>query len=264
MDRIRRVHFIELINKEIRLQGGNKLSEIWSFALWVMISSFIGMGIGGVIGNIICSFLKRSIYYVYSCCGGMITGLLLLEMIPHSLHYYGWFGVTAGMINGYVLMIWFESQLHKHFHASDKKILPYFLFMAIMLHSIPFGLNIGLHAGSASYAVSSFLMAFILHQIPEGVALIAAFKAVKMSDWLFIVMMLVLAVTFGASIWAGHEWSVESIKLNALLAGGAIGSFCYVTVNEFLGKSIRELPFRHFAFFFLIGILSIKIYLFVL
>ncbi|WP_377918536.1 ZIP family metal transporter [Bacillus songklensis] len=240
------------------------MSGVWNFALWAMVSSFVGMGIGGVVGKIICSFLKRSVYYVYSCCGGMITGLLLMEMVPHSIHYYGGLGVAAGMFNGYVFMKLIESQLHKHFYASDEALLPYFLFMAIILHSIPFGLNIGLNAGYTAYATSSFLLAFILHQIPEGVALIAALKAVKMSDWLFIVMMLVLAAAFGVSIWAGHELNIESVKLNALLTGGSIGSFCYVTMNEFLRKSIKGLSFAHFAFFFLVGIFSIKIYLLVL
>ncbi len=199
---------------------------------------------------------------MYSCCGGMLFGLLGLEIIPHSLHYYHTTGILIGMINGYIIMVLLESHLHKHTHSAHEQLGPFLLFMAIALHTIPAGLNIGITIGYESFLTTSFLTAFILHQVPEGVALIVSLSASKVNEWFFLCIILLLAGTLGMSVLAGNEIQMESVKLNALLAGTAIGTFGYVTINEMLWKSFREMSLFRFAGTALLGLLLIKMYLF--
>lgn len=241
--------------------GGYKLSGAEGFALWLMTASLAGLGIGGVVGKLVCSLFKGSVHYVFSCCGGMLLGLLCLEIIPHSLHYYHPTGVVIGIINGYILMILFESYLHKHMHSVHERLAPFLLFTAIGLHTIPAGLNIGMTIGYDSFLTTSFLTAFILHQVPEGVALMLSFSAAKVNDWFFLIIVLLLAGILGVSMLAGNGVQMESVKLNALLAGTAIGTFGYVTINEMLWKSFREMNFLRFAGTVLLGLLLIKMYL---
>lgn len=244
------------------MEGGYKLSGAGGFTVWLMAASLVGLGVGGIAGKLICSLLKGSVHYVYSCCGGMLLGLLCLEIIPHSLHYYHTTGVVIGIINGYVLMVLFESYIHKHLHSAHEQLWPFLLFVAIGFHTIPAGLNIGITIGYDSFLTTSFLIAFILHQVPEGVALMVSFSAAKINEWIFVCVALLLAGTLGVSVLAGNEMQMESVKLNALLAGTAIGTFGYVTVKEMLWKSFREMAFLRFTSTVLLGLLLIKIYLF--
>lgn len=229
--------------------------------MWLMVASLAGLGIGGVVGKLVCSLFKGSAHSVYSCCGGMLFGLLYWEIIPHSIHYYHITGVAVGIINGYILMVLFESYLHKHVHSSHEQLGPFLLFIAIAFHTIPAGLNIGITIGYDSFLTTSFLTAFILHQVPEGVALMVSFSAAKVNEWFFLCIALLLAGALGVSILAGNEMQMESVKLNALLAGTAIGTFGYVTINEMLWKSFHQMNFLRFAGTALLGLLLIKTYL---
>lgn len=238
------------------------MAGIGGFTVWLMAASLAGLGIGGVIGRVVCSLFKGSVHYVYGCCGGMLLGLLCLEIIPHSIHYYHATGLLIGMINGYVLMIFIESSLHKRIHSVHETFLPFFLFIAIVLHNIPSGLNLGMNLGYDSFPTKSYLTAFILHQVPEGVALIVSLSAAKVNHWVFVLITMLLAGTLGLSILAGNDIKMESVKFNALLTGAAIGTFCYVTINEILLKAFRKLTFLHFVSALLLGLLCINIYLF--
>jgi ZIP family zinc transporter len=231
------------------------------FTVWLMTASLLGLGAGGMIGKLVCAVCKGGIHYVYSCCGGMLFGLLCFEIIPHSLHYYHLTGVAVGMVNGYLFMVLLESYLHKHTVAHER-LWPFLLFIALALHTIPSGLSIGVTMGYSSFLTSSFLMALIIHQVPEGVALMVSLSAGKWNEWFFLLIALLLAATLGISMLAGHEIQVESVKMNALLAGTAIGTFGYVTINDMLWKSFRELNFLQFIGTTLLGLLVIKLYFF--
>lgn len=238
------------------------MSNIGNFTTLVMVSSFLGICFGGLIGKLIFTWFKGNVYYVYSCCGGMLVGLLLLELIPHSLHNYRAFGIIVGIAIGYALMMVIEAFLHSNHHSKQKLSTPIFLLIALIFHTIPVGLNLGINAANDNFPTSSFLTAFILHQVPEGVALIASFAAIKMNEISFGFMVVLLVLILGASVLIGKELRIESLKFNTLLTGGAIGSFSYVTINEFLWKSTQELKRHHFILAVLTGFGLIKLYLF--
>ena len=231
----------------------------------LLLTSFVGISFGGVIGKITISYMKERIEFFYVGCGGMLLGLLIFELVPHTFHQYDQLGISIGILAGISFMIILDVIIHKsELHSSKIKdsLRPlFFLVVAIAFHNLPTGLALGSNLSGTSVTDSSFFTAIALHQIPEGMALMISLLMANTNGIFLLFMALFLAGMLGLSTLLGGELSKQSLKFNTLLMGSAIGTLGFVTINEILWKSIQKMNMMYFLLFVVLGMMVIKVYL---
>ncbi len=220
--------------------------------------SVIGLGVGGLLSNSINRFFPKNLPYIYVICGGVLVGILMFDLIPHTLTKYDNKGLFIGFVTGYVVMLLIDHILHlKDKKASSNNALK-LLVTAIFFHHIIMGFSYGAITLSDNY---SFLTAIILHQIPEGIAIMITLLVTKMKEFSFFFIIAILSVVFGVSAILGATFHDKAKSVDTLLTGNAIGTLFFVTINEIIAKSKKHFGWMPLLLMIIIGMLLIQIYL---
>ncbi|KRG13963.1 hypothetical protein ACA30_13655 [Virgibacillus soli] len=224
-------------------------------------ASIIGLGGGGLLTRIISHFIPRKLPHIFVICGGMLVGIILFEMLPHSIMEYDIKGIIIGLLTGYVIMQLIDYILHssEDTYVSHKALG--FLITGLFFHHIIMGFSYGAATLSNS---KPFLTAIMLHQIPEGIAIMTALLLARLSVWFYLNMIIILSVTLGVSALLGETVKGTSFRIDTLLTGIAIGTLVFVTFHEIIGKSKNNFKWRTLGIMILIGMGLIKIYLLML
>ncbi|MCY8234238.1 hypothetical protein [Priestia endophytica] len=85
-------------------------------------------------------------------------------------------------------------------------------------------------------------IATILRQIPEGMAIMAVLSIAKVPQLCFLFIIVFLSLSWGGSLWMGESVQVSSLKLQALLTGGAMGTLSFVIFHEIISKVLVQKP----------------------
>ncbi len=103
-------------------------------------------------------------------CGGFLVGLLVLDIIPTSVHMYKSFGIILGIIIGYLMFKVLSSLFHPA-HSQNPSV--YLLAFAMIIHTIPISLTVGNLLGNSALGIT-ITASIILHHLPEGFAVSTA------------------------------------------------------------------------------------------
>jgi zinc transporter, ZIP family len=212
--------------------------ELLMMGLFVMSFVFIGTWTGG--GVLWFSknrlVLKKDI--IILVCGGILIGLLVLEIIPEAFSNFEKKGLLLGLLAGVIVMLLVDHL----FHPVNKT--PFFLLcIAFVLHNVPTGIGLGIYLNQDEGKLfsSPFLVAMFFHHIPEGLALMASAIYANVSFLLFTFVTFLLAFLFGVSATFGNTFfEFQNVRASTLLMGSSIGTLCFITFHEFLGKSLRK------------------------
>lgn len=112
------------------------------------------------------------------------------------------------------------------------------------------------HADSAI----PFLIAIVVHHIPEGLALIIPFLFTKHKYVSFLLTTLLLSLILGTGTVFGILMEGKALHLQGLIMGSAIGSLGYVTIHEMLWKAKKQLSFLTFLMWTTGGFLLIIVF----
>lgn len=233
---------------------------LWSFYIFVFI--FLGTLSGGMAVMLISKVLNKNSFYLNLFCGGILAGLLGFDLIPELMSNYRPVGIMAGISLGIFFMLLMDRFIHnsKHDQIQHPEIFM-LLFLALLFHSIPTGIALGINFDGDHFEDSTLLGAILVHHIPEGMVMMVSvmYSNLKLKTfWLFC---LLLSLAVGMNTYLGITLDFQSIKLRTMFMGIAIGTLGYVTFYEILWKGLKE----HFTIKMFItamlGIIFLRFYL---
>lgn len=204
---------------------------------------FLGTLVGGYLTLLINKKLRFNHVYINVFCGGLLLGIIILDLIPETLHQLDPLGIFIGISAGIILVFLIDRVVHRYKHNSKVGVFSFILLIfALYLHSVPTGIALGLNMGDGYLPNSLFATAIILHHIPEGVIIMAAMIHHQIKPVFLGSICFVLSLIVGLNFFIGLSISIDSLKLYTIITGAAIGTLCYVTFYEILWKSFQSQP----------------------
>lgn len=209
-------------------------------SLFIMMLIFMGALSGGIAAKFISHFLKKDYLYLQVFCGGILAGLLGFDVIPETLENYRPLGIYAGLSIGALFMIIMDRYVHHGKHASFERPNMYMiLFIALLFHSIPTGVALGMSFQNEQFQQPSLFTAILVHHIPEGVVLMISVLVSNVKARIFWILCLLLSFSVGITTYSGMTIQTDSVKVQTLFLGAAIGTLSYVAFYEILWKGFR-------------------------
>ncbi|MFJ8237788.1 ZIP family metal transporter [Ureibacillus sp. NPDC094379] len=207
-----------------------------------MFLTAIGFTIGGLIALFLKEFHKR-ISIIYSLCTGYILGLIVFDIAPSSIEQGNTRIFLLGLLIGAILFSFLHEEVHS-FTRNQVKQNPYLntallLALSISIHNFPVGIAMG--SNEAMGHNNSMIYLLILHNIPEGVALITPLLLgeIRARTWLTITCIILIPVGIGILLGSSLEYFFPP-SFWALVLSFAIGIMLSVTIKEMLFVAIKK------------------------
>ncbi|MEK4009693.1 MULTISPECIES: ZIP family metal transporter [Peribacillus] len=217
------------------------MTEGLKVSLFIMMMIFLGTGLGGLATKYVEGVLRRNYRLLHMFCGGLLVGLLGLEIFPETISDYDSLGILAGFSSGIVFMLFMDHILHNmkgvHFEKPQMYI---FLFLALFIHSIPTGLALGMSFQDQQLQNSALFSAILIHHFPEGMVMMVSVMVSNANPKVFWVFSFLLSLAVGTTSYLGMTINTGSIKIQTLLLGAALGTLSYVTLYEILWKGASD------------------------
>lgn len=238
------------------------MERLW-IPMIVTFFSFGGLLLGGAVGIATRQLIEEKMHRLYALCGGILLGLLSLEIIPETFASYEIIGPILGIAIGILVMSLLDNYCHHPMiHTKDQQAWQTFLFLsfAIFIHNLPSGFALGTAFINHNDSALPFLLAIVIHHIPEGLALIIPFLFTKHKYISFLLTTLLLSLILGTGTVFGILMEGKALHLQGLIMGSAIGSLGYVTIHEMLWKAKKQLSFLTFLMWATSGFLLITVF----
>ncbi|PFA22921.1 MULTISPECIES: ZIP family metal transporter [Bacillus cereus group] len=238
------------------------MERLW-IPMIVTFFSFGGLLLGGAVGLATRQLIEEKMHCLYALCGGILFGLLSLEIIPETFSSYEVIGPMLGITMGIFIMSLLDNYCHHPImHKTDKQAWQTFLFLsfAIFIHNMPSGFALGTAFTSHNETAIKFLFAIVIHHIPEGLALIIPFLFTHHKYISFLLTILLLSIILGTGTLFGIMMKGNALHLQGLIMGSAIGSLGYVTIHEMLWKAKKFLSPVLFLAWSISGFLLIAVF----
>ncbi|PEB50517.1 zinc uptake transporter [Bacillus pseudomycoides] len=238
------------------------MERLW-IPMIVTFFSFGGLLLGGAVGLATRQLIEEKMHRLYALCGGILLGLLSLEIIPETFSNYKIMGPILGVFIGILIMSLLDNYFHHPMiHKKDQQAWQTFLFLsfAIFIHNLPSGFALGSAFINHNESAIPFLLAIVIHHIPEGLALIIPFLFTRHTYISFLLTILLLSIILGTGTIFGIMMDGKAIHLQGLIMGSAIGSLGYVTIHEMLWKAKKHLSVLPFLSWSISGFLLITIF----
>ena len=230
-----------------------------TISLWITGLIFGGSILGGGLVRILHPIIKEKYFYLNIFCGGMLAGLIAFDLIPETMNEYQHIGLIAGASAGILLMLAADNFLHAFNHSAIKRPEVFLmLFIALVIHSIPSGMALGLNYDETK---DSLIRAVVVHHVPEGIVVMASVIYSKLNISFFWIVCGLISITVGINVYLGLTLNLHSLKGSTIFMGAAIGTLSYVTFYEILWKGYKKHPSWMMLGTLLIGIFAIKIFL---
>lgn len=226
--------------------------------------AFGGLLLGGTVGVFAKQIIEEKKYLLYAFCGGILMGLLFLELVPETFASYHPTGPALGLVFGLLLMYILDTYFHS---SAENRGQPQasqaflFLSLAICIHNIPTGIAIGSSVSANEAAAASLLLAVIFHHIPEGLALVIPFSFTRFKLSAFICTIFLLSFVLGAGTFIGSSIPFRTNHLQGIIMGSAIGTISYVALHEMLWKAMQKVRFFPFISYTLAGMIIVRLYI---
>ena len=221
------------------------------------LGSLLGLLVGGGLLKIVSYVVQGRIQFMYAICGGILLGLLLFDILPSTWHIYDLQGVSLGIVAGYIIMLCIDLFLHKQNSEISPLQALILLTIAIFFHNVITGITFGI---TDIHQSTSVFVATILHQIPEGMAIMTVLSVAKVPQLFFLLIVAFLSLSLGGSLLIGESVQASSLKLQALSTGGAIGTLSFVIFHEVIGKAVTHFRRLHVWMLIGLGVLIIYVY----
>lgn len=216
------------------------MTHIWFIGF---VSTFAGIGVGGVIATLINGF-KRSIGTIYAVCTGLILGLLSFEIVPEAIQLGNWVVFALGFLVGVIIFELIHMGFHKNpviSKGSRKQHnlrIGLFLALIISIHNFPVGVFLG--TSEHSQFSLALLQALILHNIPEGMILFTPLFMARIRFYLLFLLSIIIAVPVAIGAFIGEMIGMQNQLLWAFLISLTVGTIYMITIKEILPESIRQ------------------------
>ncbi|RFU62699.1 ZIP family metal transporter [Bacillus sp. V59.32b] len=216
------------------------MAEELKASIYIILFILMGALAGGVSAKLLSIFFKGNYRYLQIFCGGMIAGLLALDVVPEIIKHYRPIGIFTGVSIGVLFMLLLDRYLHQErSHSFQRPSLFIMLFLALIIHSIPTGIALGMSFHNQHFQDESLLAVILLHHIPEGMVMMITVLVSNVKDRIFVFSCVLLSISIGITTFIGMNIDSDSIKLHTLFLGAAIGTLCYVIFHEILWNGFK-------------------------
>lgn len=210
--------------------------------IWIFSASLIGLSLGGFLAVVLVG-LRNNKSTVILFSGGMILGILLLEIIPEALeenHILLLIGIIIS-IAFYIIVHDLLDRLKfikKESNNSKSLKAGLIIVASLLMHNFPLGVTASNQLLEGNRA---FLVAVLIHNIPEGVILVSPLLSAGLP---FIkVITLIICVTIPTTIGAFSSMNdivgVETV-IQIVFLGISIGMLLSVALKEMIIPYIKE------------------------
>ncbi len=209
---------------------------------------FFSVSIGGGVAWLVSKLFQSSTAGLSLLCGGFLVGLLALDIIPSALKMYKSFGIILGVLIGFLFFLVLRNLVHP---STARNPSVYLLMIALLIHTIPLSMTIGSLMENSIVGIT-ITASVILHHLPEGFALTAAFLSQGKKPWKLFLCFLGLSIFFSLFIWIGHYINL-STKEQGVLMGISIGLIAATSISEFILLNVKVVPAWSFITYILLG-----------
>ncbi|WP_339215088.1 ZIP family metal transporter [Ornithinibacillus sp. FSL M8-0202] len=234
---------------------------------FIWLSGVIASALGISAGGGLAWFMKRihgSVSFLYSLCGGLIIGLLFIEMIPKSIQLGGWVIFALGTATGVILYLCIHRVINMITLVTNtqRKVLllrtGVLLTISIAMHNFPVGLALGAAIGTE--IGKPMLLTILLHNIPEGVIIFTPLflAGYGFFTWLVITAVLTVPVAIGSLL--GLFITAEVPFLFAFMINLAISMIFIVAVKEMVWEAMKKSSIWYGLLVSLFGITLVYMY----
>ncbi|MCK9536901.1 MAG: ZIP family metal transporter [Bacilli bacterium] len=217
----------------------------------------LGTGLGAFLGIF---WGLKTIGKTMAFTGGLMIGIVFLDLLPESLACGNLFIVTISLFIGIFFVALISELISTKDNVQNQNKSALFkvgivLMIAMALHNFPEGMAIG-SSGAVDFE-SGLLVAFMitLHDIPEGMAIAAPLVAghIKKTKVFFLTIISGISTILGTlfGLWVGR---LSDFGLAFCLASAG-GAMLYIVFGELIPKANQELKDKNSAFITIIGII---------
>ncbi len=197
----------------------------------------IAAGLGTVMGAVLIFFKKhwtaKSLAFFLGLAAGVMTAVVIFDMLPTALLYSGVVNAISGIILGFIIML-----IGDYFVAAKKSGthsllgLGYLIMLGIAMHDLPEGMAIAL--GDIMKSQTGFVIALGIgiHNIPEGMAIAVPLVMAGMKKKFIFLQLLVLSLITPLGTIVGICLIYILPSLMPLLLGLASGIMGYLVVFQ--------------------------------
>lgn len=146
----------------------------FSTLMWISVGAGLCTLLGALLMFVRRSWTDRNLALFLGLAAGVMTAVVVFDMLPSALAYPRYGGTLGGLAAGLLLMSLNQKGLVRFFSGdSGIKGLGYMIMIGIALHDLPEGMAIALGAEMKVRTAMVIALGISLHNIPEGMAIAA-------------------------------------------------------------------------------------------
>lgn len=205
-------------------------------------------GLGTCLGALFVIILGRmrpgTLALMLGLAAGIMTAIIIFDLLPSSLRYGHPAGVLAGFIGGIVIMLALESSINMLHPANQQEWnylkTGYLIATGIALHDVPEGLAIAAGFATVGQLGPHLALAIGLHNIPEGMAVAAPLRRGGLGAGRVLAINFFISLITPAGTFLGLALTEYSRALTGPLLAFAAGAMTYIVIGELVPASRRN------------------------
>lgn len=217
----------------------------WEALLWSLLAGVGGTLAGALIPVSVRGRGEKLLSALMAFTAGFMAALVFLDVLPESLDSTGQIWITllvtlagAGIV--FLAGILLDRKAGEHRH-DDSVDLP-------DLHSA--------EGKRELYVGFSLMTALILHNIPEGIAMSAAFYRAGVKRWLGVVIAASTGLALSAGALIGYFVSNISGVLTGICLALSAGAMLYIIFDDMLAEAYARTKCKKVAVLAILGIIA--------
>lgn len=233
--------------------------------IWQSVIAGLATVLGAVTVAAIGNPSERILASFLGFAGGVMTAVVVFDLIPSALDYGSLLTTTAGFLLGLIIMFLLDVLIGRfpglsHTETSEKKTrllkMGYLIAVGIALHDLPEGIAIAVSYTAEENLGLLIALAIGLHNIPEGMATATPLSMGGMSKKGIFLTCLVISIFTPLGTCLGLLMITVNPHLICLLLALAGGTMAFIVKNELMPESHRRHP-NYARLGFALGVLII-------
>jgi len=231
---------------------------------FILLISVLGPIIGSLIG-VLKRPSKRVMYNMLSFAGGVMLTISFTQLIPESIALSSVITCALGVALGALVMYGLDRALpHIHpelcspEHGRSLKRTALYLLIGIFLHNFPEGMAIAIGSASGMKTGVVVALAIGIHNIPEGICTSAPYyRATRKRLKAFLLSSSTALPIIAGFFFASALYHILPTVLVALMVAATAGVMIYITGDELIPTSSRQMTDHTTIFSLILGVLLV-------
>ncbi|HNX29115.1 MAG TPA: ZIP family metal transporter [Syntrophomonadaceae bacterium] len=212
----------------------------------ILVSLLAGLctAVGAILLFIKSNWSNRSLAVFLGLASGVMTAVVLFDMLPSAFLYYRSLNVWAGIMLGTGLLLLADNILFSNMTGNNRSLigLGYLIMLGIALHDLPEGMAIALGNELKARTGAVIAIGIAIHNIPEGMAIAAPLIMGGMRRSKILLKILLIALVTPAGTLLGRL-AVDNVPdIMPFLLGFASGIMIYLVAFQLWPQAGRKGP----------------------